>query len=155
MSSLILQFGLLWLVATILFAWAKGGAGERVGSTAIAVSWIASLATLALVPKADHAIVLLIFDVALATALLIVAIRYSSLWLGVAMFVQAGLLALHGQHFGEEAVPGRTFVIISNVASAIQLLAISAATCASWLKRAKGRRGADGAAAPPGMLSAA
>ena len=137
MNSLLVQFGLLSLVATIGFAWAKGDAADRAGATAVAVSWIATVATMALAPEPSHATILLIFDVVLATALLGIAIGYSSLWLGVAMLIQAALLALHAQHFGEAPVTGRTFVIICNAASFAQLFAIVAATTASWLRRAR------------------
>lgn len=137
MGSLILQFGLLALVGTCIFAWTAGGPGERAGSSAIAVAWIASLASAPLIPHDQHPIAFLIFDVALATALLVIAIRYASLWLGVAMMVQAFLLALHGEHLGEGGLPAYTFVVLSNTASAVQLLAIVAATIASILERGR------------------
>lgn len=155
MNSFILQIGLLSLVATSVFAWGKGGPGERAGSSAVAISWIASLATLALAPKPAHAVVLLLFDAALATALLVIAIRYTSLWLGVAMIVQAFVLALHSQHVGQDVIAGRTFVVLANIASYAQLLAIVASTCASWLKRSRARRNVASPPPPPGMLSAA
>lgn len=156
MGSIAAQIGLLTLVGTCLFAWAKGGSGERAGAAAVAVAWIGSLAVQALLPRGIHAIPLLLFDVALAAALLIIAIRYSSLWLGAAMLLQGFVLAVHAEALSDSDTRNMTYVVVLNLASYVMLLAIIASTAGAWIKRNKARAAATASAPPPpGVATAA
>jgi len=144
------------LGATCLFAWFKGGIGERAGATAVAIAWIGSVATPALFPAGLQPVILLMLDVLLAAALLMIAIRYSSRWLGAAMLLQAFMLAIHAEQLGEDGGMGRiTYFIILNAASAAMLLTIIASTVGAWTKRARERRQAAAHPGPPSILPAA
>jgi len=158
MESHLVQIGLLLLVATVLFAWIKGGSGERVGASAVAISWIGCEAVQMLAPEAARPMVFLGFDFALATALLVAALRFPSFWLGATMMVQAFALAGHALHLedgGPEQGIGRAYAAIMNLTSFMLLLCLAASTWAAWAKRRKARRSAETALAPPPAASPA
>ena len=152
-----MQVGLFVLIAIVLFAWTKGGAGERVGATAVAVAWIGSLAVQPLTPPDMRPIVLLGFDFALATALLAAALLYPSFWLGATMMLQAFVLAVHAFHLEDgvrEEGLRRAYVAVLNVVSYSVLFALAASTVAGWLKRRKAVRDAAHPALPAGAKPA-
>ncbi len=148
-----MQIGLLALIAIVLFAWIKGGSGERVGATAVAVAWIGSLAVQPLMPAEARPLVLLGFDFALATALLAAALLYPSFWLGATMMLQAFVLAVHAFHL-EDGVREEglrlAYIAVLNAVSYSVLLALTASTLAGWLKRRKTIREAAPATPPAG-----
>ncbi len=143
-----MQLGLTMLVAVVLFAWIKGGPGERVGSAAIAMAWIGSLAVEVLAPRDARATILLFFDFALAAALLATAIRYASFWLGATMMLQAFVLAVHALHQEDglrEAGLNNAYIVALNLSSYGLLLAVAISTTTKWMARRK----AAGSASPP------
>ncbi len=147
-----MQVGLVVLIAIVLFAWIRGGAGERVGATAVAVAWIGSLAVQPLTPADMRPLVLLGFDFALATALLAAALLYPSFWLGATMMLQAFVLAVHAFHLEDgvrEEGLRRAYIELLNTVSYGVLFALAASTGAGWLKRRKAARGAAPAPLPP------
>ncbi len=146
-----MQIGLILLIAVVIFAWAKGGPGERVGSAVVAAAWIASLAVEMLAPRDARALSLLFFDFALATALLFVAIRYASVWLGVTMILQAFVLAVHALHQEDglrEAGVRNAYILLLNLASSGVLIVIAVSTASAWMAR---RKAAASAAPPPAL----
>lgn len=145
MRGFSVQVGLCVLIAIVLFAWIKGGPGERVGATAVAVTWIGCLAVLPLTPVDLRAFVFMTSDFVLATALLIAALLYPSFWLGAAMMLQAFVLAVHAFHLEDgvrEEGLRRAYVGMLNAVSYGVLLALAASTLAGWLKRRKAARDA-------------
>jgi predicted anti-sigma-YlaC factor YlaD len=145
------QVGLLVLVAIVLFAWSKGGPGERVGAAAVAVAWIGSLAVESLMPADTRPLVLLGFDVALSTALLAAALLYPSFWLGATMMLQAFVLAVHAFHLEDgvrEEGLRRAYIAVLNAVSYSVLLALAASTLVGWLKRRRAIRVAAPANTP-------
>jgi hypothetical protein len=156
LASIELQIGLLLLAVTCGFAWFKGGPGERAGATAVAVAWVASLAVQTFAVASLQPVALLLFDLALAASLLIIAIRYASRWLGTAMLLQAFMLAMHAEQLGDDGGMGRiTYVVILNAASAAMLLTIVASTVGAWVKRARQQRADSKLDATPGVASPA
>ena len=152
-SILISQIGLLLLIGACLFAWLKGGPAERAGASLIGAAWIGSLAVQALTTSSTHEIYLLIFDFLLAFGLLGIAIRFASLWLGVAMLLQGIVLALHAESMSGWSLNLRQYIIALNLCSAGMLLAIVGATAAYWF-RSSNARGSDHGSQPPAMPSA-
>ncbi len=153
MSGFISQIGLILLACTCLFAWLKGGSAERAGASLIGGAWVASLCVQALTPGATHEIFLLIFDFLLAFGLLAMAIRYASLWLGVAMILQGVILALHSEALSGWSLNLRQYVIALNVCSIGMLAPIAWATAVQWVRSARAG-GARNDAPPPAMPSA-
>lgn len=129
----------------------KGGAAERSGALMILVTWLGATVIQAVAKAYILPIAFLASDAILAAGLLILAIRYSNLWMGAAMLLQATGLSLHAAYFAaEKADLSRhtlwLYVAGKNLASFAMLLVILAAGLAAWIKRnrkaAAPRRGA-------------
>jgi len=151
------QIGLVVLIASVLFAWTKGGPGERLGAVAVAVAWIGSLGLQWLLPADLRPLVLLCCDFALATALLAAALLYPSFWLGATMMLQAFVLAVHAFHLEDgvrEEGLRRAYIALLNVVSYGVLFALAASTLAGWLKRRKAMRDAPPTRLPSGARAA-
>ncbi len=149
-----MQVGLCVLIGIVLFAWIKGGPGERVGAVAVAVTWIGCLGILPLTPVDLRPFVFMGSDVILATALLVAALLYPSFWLGASMLLQAFVFAVHAFHLEEQVLDDRarhTYILVLNLVSYGVLFALAGSTVAGWLKRRKAARNA----APPSMPAGA
>mgnify|MGYP000993846615 CR=1 FL=1 len=86
------------IVLVTAFAWFKGGPAERIGAT---VNLVGSLAVMFLVRAMQQeqiGLVLLGLDGALGLVFLALAVRYTSLWLGGAMLLQAAQFSLHAYY---------------------------------------------------------
>ena len=108
---------ILWIVggatfAICLLAWMRGGAAERYGAAMVALSW-----TLVIVFQSLFAnwgpslwvvsVPMLVCDFLLSFGLLVLALRYASLWVGAAMLAQSAQLGIQaffiadgGRHLG-------------------------------------------------------
>ncbi len=153
-NILISQIGLILLVGTCVFSWIKGGEAERLAAVAIAITWIVSMAAQTLIsPQGlNREIALLIIDGLFAISLLVISVRYSSLWLGVAMMLQSGAIACHALILGQE-ISGRTYFICLNIAGASMLCAVVVATFVSIHARSHHKRD-DRDHTPPAMPTA-
>ena len=80
---------------------------------------------------------LLIIDGVLGLGFLLLALRYTSLWLGAAMLLQAGQFSLHAFYYVTTKPVDRLFAVVNNVVSWGILLAILAGVGASWLNSRK------------------
>ena len=78
---------------------------------------------------------LLSIDFLLSFGLLILALRYGSLWVGVAMLAQGAQLGLHALFIAQGGHHRLNFAIGSNVSSGVLLVALLAGTLASWRRR--------------------
>jgi hypothetical protein len=126
---------LLWIlsVATVLLAWLRGGPAERLGATMIFVGNLFVVAIHFLVPVEPQALALLMTDAALAVGFLIVAMRYLSPWLGLAMILQAIQFSLHAYYLIGEKPHDYLYRAINNFNTFAILLIILAATILSAL----------------------
>jgi hypothetical protein len=147
------QIGLVLLIGACLFAWIKGGPAERVGAAMVAVAWIVGLALQAFIPKDMASAAPAVLDVALAIGLLVVAIRYSSMWLGVAMMLQSAILFLHAERLAGGIGPHNYYVGL-NVTGAAMLTAIVMGAAANWRRQRRARRAAR-TMPPPAMATPA
>lgn len=139
-----------WVVATatalvVMAALLKGGPAERGGAVMVAVAWTIILAAETLgahgfVSLWVVSVPMLITDFLLSFGLLLLALRYASLWLGVAMLAQSAQLALHAFYIAAGGGHAHTFAVGSNVSSAVLLAAILVGTLSSWRKRTQAAR---------------
>lgn len=118
----------------------KGGPAERSGALMILVAWLGSTVLQAMAKAYIVPVVFLASDAVLAAGLLFLAIRFSSLWLGAAMLLQAIGLSLHAAYFAaEKAELDRhtlwLYVAGKNLASFAMLLVILVAGVVAWRKR--------------------
>jgi hypothetical protein len=142
--SLYSQIALISLVLCCGFAIWKGGAPERLGAILIAASWAVTLVAAAVTRSYMPATAFLVSDGVMAVGLLILAVRYSSLWMGAAMLVQAIVLSLHGGYFAAERSELsrhwlHLYVLGKNLGSGALLLILLSATVTSVLGRRMAR----------------
>jgi hypothetical protein len=143
--SIYTQLAVIALIVCCGLALLKGGPAERAGAALIGVTWVAVLGASAAAQSYVPAIVFLASDAILALGLLILAIRYSSWWLGAAMLLQGLVLSLHAAHFApvhaEESIQVLNLYILGkNLASMAVLLTVLAGTLVSWRQRVVGSR---------------
>jgi hypothetical protein len=133
------QIALLLLFAACLFAFAKGGPAERWGAILIWISWLGGdgLSFLLKGIFSTHAreLTLLAMDAVLALGLLLLAFRYAKLWLGVAMLMLSGELALHGAVMGDWGLPFFEYIMLNNFLSFGLVLLLAGATATAWIQR--------------------
>lgn len=104
-TNIYTEIALISLAGTCALSWWKGGATERLGSLALAVTVVGTHILRILSDQLVPTAVLFGSDVVLSFAFLVIAVRYSSLWLGAAMLFQALCFALHAVQFGDEDAP--------------------------------------------------
>lgn len=93
MFTTVLGFiGLALLLGVVAFAIWRGGPAERNGAIMVAVAWIGAGVAQVFIPHIALIYVLLVADTLLALGFLLLAIRYSSRWLAVAMLLQGASL---------------------------------------------------------------
>jgi hypothetical protein len=161
--SLYSQLSFVALFGVCGLALWKGGPAERGGAVLILLTWLGAMVELALSRQYISAVPFLLSDAVLAIGLLILAIRYSSLWMGAAMLLQAIGLSFHAAYFGADQGEIskhvlRFYVLGKNLASGSMLLVILAGALASWRKRSLGLAAAQAKASadtlPPGEAAA-
>jgi len=139
------QIAIVALVLACVFAFLKGGDAERLASVLVALSWLGcDLIAFLLkdrVSQEARELTLLAMDGVLAVGLLALAFRYAKIWLGVAMLMLSGELALHGVAMGDWGVEYRSYILLNNLLSFALIGLLVVATLMAW------RRG--GARGPP------
>lgn len=138
-----------------LLSWFKGGPAERSGALLLFLTWIGSdLARRAIAhwgvgdPEQAKATLSLLGDSLLALGLLVLAIRYSSLWLGSVLLIQGGTMTLHSV-FMDKASTTLVYIYLANLFSYGFLLMMLAGALASWRHRSVRTRAAASAQRPP------
>jgi hypothetical protein len=135
--------------AICALSWLRGSTPERVGATAILVQWLFFLCIQTVVGGATLGAVsapLLVAEFLLSFGFLILALRYASLWLGVAMVAQGCSLGAHALFIARGGQHAHGYASWSNIACVVLLLALLAGTISSWRKRLRTERGAPAAA---------
>lgn len=148
---------LILMVAVCALAWAKGERAERAGAILLFSTWAGSNLLRNIVGHLSlggveeiKATLSLAGDFVLAVGLLVLAVRYSSLWLGAVLLIQGGEMTLHSM-FLEQESGTLAYITVSNLLSYMFLAVILAGTAASWRRRVV-RRWAQGAAHTPDRL---
>lgn len=135
LAMLIQIVGWTLIAGAFLFAWWKGGDAERWGGTLNLACNLIGLVTLVL-PSESRQTGLLIADGILAFGLLILAVRYASLWIGGAMLLQAVQFMLHTYYFVLELRHNVFFGVVNNLVLVGVIVCLVLGTIVSWRKRA-------------------
>lgn len=122
------------ILGVTVFAWAKGGWPERLGASLNLLIAVLFLVLQFGMPPAMLAPGLLVLDGLLGIGFLALAIRYTSLWLGAAMLLQAAQFSLHAFYYVTAKTFDLLFAVVNNVVSWGILIAIVAGTFASWVQ---------------------
>jgi hypothetical protein len=139
-SNVYTLLGIVGLVGACVFAWWKGGPAERLGTAMLAISWVGADLARGLSAEYIPTLVILGSDVLLAAGFLYVAVRYSSLWLGAAMILQAAAFALHATQLSSADSGPRwhgfiLYLLLDNVRSYAVLISLIGGTAAAMIKR--------------------
>jgi len=137
-------FGLANLTFTCVFAWFKGGQPERIGAMMVGASWLGADLVWALSGQPAPALPLFISDGLISLGLLYIAVRYSSIWLGVAMVFRALEFSIHAAQLTEGDMPRwhglNVYVWAYSVLDHLVLITLSCGTVAAILRRRRMER---------------
>ncbi len=122
-------------LAVLVFAWWRGGSAERYGATLKIATSLVALSVHHLLNQETISVALLVADGVLAIGFLILAIRYSSLWIGAAMLLQAGQFSLHAYYLVSALERDRLYAVANNLITLAILLCILAGTVIAWRAR--------------------
>lgn len=136
-ESLPTQIGWIVTLAVLGLAWWKGERPERYGATLKVVTSLIALGIHDLLMQDSISGALLTADGVLAVGFLALAIRYSSLWIGAAMLLQAGQFSLHAWYLVSELERDRFYAVTNNLITVGILACILVGTLISWRRRAR------------------
>lgn len=133
---------LLIIVATPIIAWRIGGPAERWGAILNSSAALAVIAAQIVTVTARPAIAFLAVDFTLATGFLVLALRYSNIWLGVAMLLQSAELTLNAVTLSAGRQPSALDALITNLISLGVVATILGGAWVNW-RRSKRSSSAD------------
>jgi len=131
----LLGWGATFLVCGL--AWIKGAAAERWGSVIVLIGAIVALLVQMLLPARSESIAMLLCEGLYSLAFLMLALRYTSPWLGGAMLLQAMQFGLHAYYIVAERQHDLTYGVVNNLNSAGVLICILLGIVASSRRRAR------------------
>ena len=133
--SLIAVIGWLLILAACLTAWRLGGKAERQAALLIlTTSFLASFPKLV----SDHdfqRVLYLALDGAVAGGLLVLALRYARVWLGVAVLLQGVQFSLHAYYLVAGKRYDNAYAMVNNVVSLGVLCSLTAGAILAWRAR--------------------
>ena len=123
-----------------LFAFWKGGAAERAAAAAVTVNLLIGQIGHALAPELNSQI-RLVNDGLAALILLVVAVRYATLWMGAVMLFYAAQFSMHAVYLVLERKGGDYLHALINNLDFIGInLCLVAGVIAAWRNRVRARR---------------
>ncbi|MFZ0266862.1 hypothetical protein [Caulobacter sp.] len=131
----ILGWSATFLVCAL--AWAKGSAPERLGSLIVIAGSIAAALIQILLSARPEAVAMLLLEGVYSLAFLMLALRYTRVWLGVAMLLQAMQFGLHAYYIVAERRHDLTYGLVNNLNSIGVLLCILFGIFVSARRRAR------------------
>jgi hypothetical protein len=124
-------------VLSCVFAFLRGAEPERIGAGVIFANLLLTLGGQMIVSKSIFSVAQLTLDAVTALALLVLAVRYASLWLGAVMMLYALQFALHAFY----SVTLRSRDLLHTVVNNLDFFAVSLClmigTAVSWRRRTR------------------
>jgi hypothetical protein len=130
---------LLWILTavTVFLAWWRGGLAERMGALLMLVGSILVWVIHLVAPASVQSLALLIGEAGLAVGFLLLAMRFLSPWLGVAMLLQAIQFSLHAYYIIGEKPHDYLYKLVNNINTVAILFVILAATLLTWRRQSR------------------
>lgn len=147
-SIIIVYVALAALVLAFVFALWRGDQAERVGGGLNLGAGLFAVAVHPLLAPDIQPLALLAADAVLAAGFLFLAIRYASLWLGVAMLLQAVQFSLHAYYMVSDLPHDVNYARVNNFDTAAIFFCIIGGTIVSWRRRLRAERDVATKAAP-------
>jgi hypothetical protein len=127
------------LSAVCVLALIKGGASERFGAMIVLGATLVVELVHLLAPSDAKPVLLLGVDGLSAAGFLVIALRYTSFWLGGAMLFQAIQFSLHGYYLVTQQPLDHNYKTVNNIDTAGVLLCILIGTLVTWRRRVAGK----------------
>ncbi len=150
MASHALAHNIIWIIAVstvvvCMLAWLRGSAAERYGAAMVGLAWTLVIVFQFVFANAGPSlwvvsVPMLICDFLLSFGLLVLALRFASLWVGAAMLAQSAQLAMQAMFIADGGRTHHAFAAGSNICSAVLLAALLFGTLSSWRRRVTQRR---------------
>lgn len=115
----------------------RGSVAERWGAVLILVAVYGTLAAQAFTHEDIPLLPVLSIDFILACGFLWLALKHSSLWLGLAMLSQAAEFGLHALALSDDSPSRGTYVLVLATVSWLLLVFLLTGTLSSWRRRAR------------------
>lgn len=130
---------LIWILiaGTVFLAWWRGGMAERMGALLVLIGGVIVWLIHLLAPVAVQPLALLMGEAGLALGFLLLAMRFLSPWLGVAMLLQAAQFSLHAYYIIGEKPHDYLYKLVNNINTLAILFVILAATLITWRRRSR------------------
>jgi len=145
--TLLGQLGFILSLVVCAFALLRGAAAERFAAFLISLTWVSGIVVSTFLGRTISSLVLqYIFlgqDCIVAIGLLLVALRYAQIWLGVAMLLQSLELALNGAQMADFGLSFNTYMWFNNTVSYSLLAILFGATVNVTLQRRRASADAD------------
>jgi hypothetical protein len=137
---LLLELEIVVIVSCCAFGIAKGAAAERLGSLLILFFYMVDVFAF----KANRSIfpvyAIFVGDFVLATGLLVIALRYSSLWLGCAMLLQSIDLCSQGLALSGDGLSVQGQLWLNNGVSMTMMACVVVGASVSSRRRVKAQK---------------
>jgi hypothetical protein len=124
-------------VLSCAFAFFRGATPERIGAGVIFANLLLTLGGQMIVSKSIFSVAQLTLDAVTALALLVLAVRYASLWLGAVMMLYALQFALHAFYSVTLRPRDLLHTVINNVDFFAISLCLVIGTAVSWGRRTR------------------
>jgi hypothetical protein len=124
-------------VLSCVFAFLRGDEPERIGAGVIFANLLLTLGGQAFISESVFSIAQLTLDAVTALALLVLAVRYASLWLGAVMMLYALQFALHAFYSVTERPRDLLHAMVNNLDFFAISLCLVIGTAVSWRRRAR------------------
>lgn len=123
---------ILFVLVTCVFAFARGGPAERVGAAIILANLLAGMVNEA---QLHDQLITLAIDGLTALALLVVAVRFASLWLGGVMLLYALQFGLDAYYLVLDHPRDDLHIILNNIDFFGVSLCLGSGTALTWRRR--------------------
>jgi hypothetical protein len=127
---------LLFCLLTCAFALVKGGVTERIGAAIILANLVAGMANEIVL---RNQLATLAIDGVTALALLPVAVRYASVWLGGVMLLYGLQFAFQAYYFVIERPRDELYMVLNNTNFVALTLCLAVGTAVAWRRRVRER----------------
>jgi len=131
----LILFGWMLILGVGLLAWRVGGGAERQVAVLVVVMSLA-ITLIGLIPdKAIQKPSYFLVDGLFGAGLMVMALRYTTAWLGVAVLLQAAQFSLHAYYLVAGKLYDSLYAMVNNLVSLGVLLCLGAGCLLAWRKR--------------------
>jgi hypothetical protein len=131
----LIVFGWMLILGVSLLAWRLGGRVERQVAILVVVMSLA-ITLIGLIPdKTIQKPSYFLVDGLFGAGLMVMAMRYTTAWLGVAVLLQAAQFSLHAYYLVAGKLYDRLYAMVNNLVSLGVLACLAAGCLLAWGKR--------------------